>query len=471
MLLYSIVGRAAHIVLAFDSEPIVSNYGQDRPYNNSVMSKNLDTSIAAAPDPEVAALRVERLLEDATARKNIDSLAEELLPDFLTLIGTSNFLFHILCRRPDWISLVGRGFSHDKEELMKVKDLDALRLYKYRSLLQLTWMDISNQFEYRKVLHGLSLLAESILQHALRLVLDADEYEKASRWLAVFALGKLGAAELNYSSDIDLIFVSANAEETDAELQEIQLLINQGIRKLSQAMEEKTQDGFLYRVDLKLRPWGSSGPLCMGLDATEQYYESSSEPWERFAWLRSRLIAGSTEVGKELELRMRPFVFMRSLSTEDLERFVQIKNDMARARKRRGKWNVKVGEGGIRDIEFFTQILQIVNAAEHDELQKTNTVEILNGLTSAGVLKNEEGKELLNSYLFLRRLENRLQMVDERQTHELPDARNERLKIARSLRIDGTSNDEIMDNFENALFMNQSVAKMYFEKILPQQGG
>ena len=178
-----------------------------------------------------------------------------------------------------------------------------------------------------------------------------------------------------------------------------------------------------------------------------------------------------TEVGKELELRMRPFVFMRSLSTEDLERFVQIKNDMARARKRRGKWNVKVGEGGIRDIEFFTQILQIVNAAEHDELQKTNTVEILNGLTSAGVLKNEEGKELLNSYLFLRRLENRLQMVDERQTHELPDARNERLKIARSLRIDGTSNDEIMDNFENALFMNQSVAKMYFEKILPQQGG
>jgi len=158
---------------------------------------------------------------------------------------------------------------------------------------------------------------------------------------------------------------------------------------------------------------------------------------------------------------------MRSLSTDDLDRFLQIKHDMSKARKRRGHWNVKVGEGGIRDIEFFVQMLQIVNAADHDVLQKTNTIEVLAGLTSSGLLTGVEEKELLHSYLFLRRLENRLQMVDERQTHELPDSQKERTKIARSLRIEGESNDEILDIFENELFVNQSIAKKYFERVLP----
>lgn len=234
-------------------------------------------------------------------------------------------------------------------------------------------------------------------------------------------------------------------------------------------MEETTAEGFLYRVDLKLRPWGNSGPLCMTLDATEHYYEASSEAWERFAWLRSRVVAGSRAIGNELQQRMKPFVFIRSLSTDDLDRFIQIKQDMSKARKRRGHWNVKVGEGGIRDIEFFAQMLQIVNAAEHEELQKTNTLSVLSGLASSGLLSETEEKELVNSYLFLRRLENRLQMIDERQTHELPDARKERLKLARSLRIAGNSNEEILNNFENELFVNQSIAKMYFERILPQQ--
>ena len=142
---------------------------------------------------------------------------------------------------------------------------------------------------------------------------------------------------------------------------------------------------------------------------------------------------------------------------------------MSKARKRRGHWNVKLGEGGIRDIEFFAQILQLVNAAEHKELQKTNTVSVLTGLVSAGILNDLDKKELMNSYLFLRRLENRLQMIDERQTHDLPDSRSERMKLALSLRIAGENNDEKLDNFENELFVNQSIAKMYFDRILPQQ--
>ena len=431
------------------------------------MVDNLDKLLQGSPDPEFTALRLQRLYEDDATHVAIESLSAPLLDDFLTIIGSSAFLYHCICRHPRMIDLLGQKFWMDDSELNAVRDFDSLRLFKYRALFKLTWMDVSYQYDYAEVLNGLSVLAEAIFQHSLRLALAPNDHEKVCEWMTVFALGKLGASELNYSSDIDLVFVSANAEDIGVDIEDVQSLLINSIRTVSQAIEEKTEEGFLYRVDLKLRPWGSSGPLCMGLDATEHYYEASSEPWERFAWLRSRVIAGSREIGRELMQRLRPFIFMRSLSTDDLDRFLQIKHDMSKARKRRGHWNVKVGEGGIRDIEFFVQMLQIVNAADHDVLQKTNTIEVLAGLTSSGMLTGVEEKELLHSYLFLRRLENRLQMVDERQTHELPDSQKDRLKIARSLRIEGGSNDEILDNFENELFVNQSIAKKYFERVLP----
>ena len=154
---------------------------------------------------------------------------------------------------------------------------------------------------------------------------------------------------MNFSSDIDLMFVSVNPGTSINEYQALQKILFDAIRSLNQAMEEKTAEGFLYRVDLKLRPWGNSGPLCMAIDDTENYYAASSEPWERFAWLRARSIAGSETLWNDLLMRMQPFIYKRSLSTDDLARFVTIKNDMGKARKRQGHWNVKVGEGGIRD--------------------------------------------------------------------------------------------------------------------------
>ncbi len=332
------------------------------------MTIDFDYWLEKSPDPETTALRLQRICEDAFSRKAVESLAIPLFNDLLTIIGTSDFLFHFLCRHPENIKLLGKKFSIDDYNLDEVLSFDSLRLFKYQQLLKLTWMDISYKHDYVEVLDGLSVLAETILQHSFNLALKPEDFKKVNQWMSVFGLGKLGASELNYSSDIDLIFVSANIEDTETDIHGVQSLLMDSIRKVSHAIEKKTTEGFLYRVDLKLRPWGSSGPLCMSLDATEQYYEASSEPWERFAWLRSRLVAGSEEVGSELQNRMRPFIFMRSLSTEDLEKFVLIKNDMSKARKRRGHWNVKLGEGGIRDIAFLAQILQLVNAAEHREL-------------------------------------------------------------------------------------------------------
>ena len=205
----------------------------------------------------------------------------------------------------------------------------------------------------------------------------------------------------------------------------------------------------------------------MTIDDAENYYEASSDSWERFAWLRARPIAGAETVGLELLQRMRPFIYMRSLSTDDLDRFLDIKHEMSLARKRHGHWNVKVGEGGIRDIEFFVQTLQIVNAASHKELQTTNTINIMAGLETAGLITEDEEQEIYHSYLYLRRLENRLQMIDEQQTHELPDDHSQRLIIARSLAVDNTSDKEVLNYFENELYEHQTLARTFFDRILP----
>ncbi len=282
----------------------------------------LDKLLQGSPDPELTALRLQRLYEDDATRVAIESLSAPLLNDFLTIIGSSAFLYHCICRHPQMIDLLGQNFSMDDNELNAVRDFDSLRLFKYRALFKLTWMDVSYQHDYAEVLNGLSVLAEAIFQHSLRLALAPNDYKKVCEWMTVFALGKLGASELNYSSDIDLVFVSANAEDIGVDIEDVQSLLIHSIRTVSQAIEEKTEEGFLYRVDLKLRPWGSSGPLCMGLDATEHYYEASSEPWERFAWLRSRVIAGSLAIGKELMQRLRPFIFRKSPSRGSVRDFI-----------------------------------------------------------------------------------------------------------------------------------------------------
>lgn len=431
------------------------------------MLQKLEQLIRSSPDPEVAANRMERLCADVTALREIEHLSPELLRDLISIISTSNFLFHFLIRHPESITKIGCLSSPRDSDLDTVTDFNALRLYKYQELLKITWMDMSRTCDYELVLKSLSMLAETVVRRAMRLTLDQDNTRLVMRSLAVMALGKLGAAELNFSSDIDLVYVSVNPETHQGDYQDLQNIQLEAIRRLNSALEKTTEEGFLYRVDMKLRPWGASGPMVMAIDDTEHYYEASSEPWERFAWLRARCIAGYTQLGIDMKQRMRPFVFMRSLSTDDLERFLEIKNDMSKARKRKGYWNVKVGEGGIRDIEFFIQMLQIVNASKHESLQTTNTLEALAGLDLSGLISREDEQQLCSTYLYLRRLENRLQMIDERQTHNLPDTREQRLRLARSLITGGDTDDEILGNFERELFINQSIAKRYFERILP----
>lgn len=427
----------------------------------------LEHCIELAPDPQAASLRLDRMRQDAAVRRYLDALPPRRLGEFVALISVSRFLFHFLCRHPEVIALGSEATSVPAAKPPECRTADELRLYKYRELFRIAWRDVSSHGAYEDVLAALTSLAEVILRQAMNLAVSSAEGWIWRDSLCVCALGKLGAGELNFSSDIDLVFLSDNHGPSGIEIGPFQKRLSDALRDLVRFLEEKTADGFLYRVDLNLRPWGRSGPLFMAIDDAEHYFEASSDPWERYAWLRARPIAGAVALGEDLRQRLQPFIFTRSLGSQDLDRFVGIKNEISRVRSRRGHWNVKVGEGGIRDIEFFVQTLQLVNGARCTYLQSTNTLHALAGLMRAGLISRDEEGAMRRAYLFLRRLENRLQMVDEQQTHELPDEPARRRVLARSLGFASGVDEESLHNFETELSVARSVARTFFERILP----
>lgn len=435
------------------------------------MTDRLAKLIEQSPDPQATSLKLDRLRDDPVARNIIDGLAPDILTGFVQIIGTSKFLYHALCRHPDSIALIGQSFDPAASIHYEINNTDALRRYKYSELLKITWMDLANTCRYEEVLTALSCLADNVIRIAGRLVAGGENISADNKpldgQLALFGMGKLGAVELNYSSDVDLIFVCAKvAGRSGLQLQEDSI---NHIRRFGRLLEEQTEEGFLYRVDLKLRPWGKSGPLVLSIDDTEQYYEASKEAWERFAWLRARLVDGSDDIGSDLLQRLKPFVFHRALSADDLQRFLQIKTKMADVRMRDGCWNVKLGEGGIRDIEFYIQMLQLVNGGHYPELRSTNTLTTLDALVQCGIMENDENQMIRDAYLFLRRLENRLQIIDERQTHDLPDEIDKRQFLARSLGFEGPSDEECLARFETTLSTYRQTATQCFERILVEK--
>jgi len=431
-----------------------------------VISKYKDL-LDQSPNPELASLRLQRLLQEDAVVKVISEKPAEFTRVFIHLIAVSNFLFHYLCREPEVIHLIGSENS-ELIHIAKVSDIEGLRLLKYRELLRITSLDIYNQIPYEQILLALSEMADAILNKVLELI----EADRELKWagkevsLALFAMGKLGAQELNYSSDVDLIFVCANGEDINGDINEYHSAVVQRIRYFIRYLEEKKSTGFLYRVDLNLRPWGRSAPLVMPIDDTEHYYEASTEAWERFAWLRARYISGSESLAADMLERMRPYRYRNILGLDDLERFIGIKSEMADIRNKKGSWNVKMGDGGIRDIEFFIQVLQIVNAKNYPVLQQTNTLELLTCMVQIGLIDNNEAVIIRESYLFLRRLENRLQMVDELQVHDLPDEEEKRLVIARSMGFTDDNKNVSLDKFDEYLISQRNVAKACFDKIL-----
>jgi len=425
-------------------------------------SVKLDSFIAQSSNPEEVANKLGRLCEKHIASQCINELSSHNQHLLVKILDISDFLTRFLNCNPEAIAQIGAEPVFP-QAISNIQDLAELRRFKYQTLLQITAMDLANSCPYETIFELLTRLADIVIAsvHSVSVrELEKETGRNLDDEIAALALGKLGAREINYSSDIDLIFVS------ETECQQVQEDYFKHIRTFSRLMEMRTDDGFLYRVDLNLRPWGKSAPLILDIDATEQYYEASKEAWERFAWLRARAVAGKSTLADELLSRLRPFVFHRALGADDVERFIQIKSAMADARQQPGQWNIKTGEGGIRDVEFFVQLLQITNGAYIKDLRVTNTLKALEELSRHDLISTEDQEQLKDTYIFLRKLEHRVQMQDEQQTHALPDDKQKQSRIACSMGYDGDDVNEKFMRFNEDLLFHRQVAKQFFERVL-----
>jgi glutamate-ammonia-ligase adenylyltransferase len=257
----------------------------------------------------------------------------------------------------------------------------------------------------------------------------------------ILGMGKLGGRELNFSSDIDLIFVyEEHGETAGADGGSAGCLSNQEFfRKLGEmlvrGMSEASADGHLYRVDLRLRPEGRSGAIAASLRSCEVYYESWGQAWERQALIKARPVAGSLALGESFLRMVAPFVYRQSLDLTALDEIRAMKDriNLSVAQDQRARRNVKLGYGGIREIEFLVQGIQLLHGGKNSWVREPNTLRALHRLASQTVLADPDYEALVRAYTFLRRLEHRLQIIHDRQTHTLPDDAQEIQSLGRRM--------------------------------------
>ncbi len=300
------------------------------------------------------------------------------------------------------------GAQHDDEPAL----MRRLRRLRQRVLLRLIARDLGGLAGLEEVCGTMTDLAELAIGAALE-----------ERELIVVGMGKLGGRELNVSSDIDLVFVHPGGLE-DQERYE------RAGRRLIRLLSALTEDGFVFRVDMRLRPYGDSGPLACSFDFLETYFVTQGREWERYAWIKARALTGTR--GEELFRIVRPFVFRKYLDYGTLGAMRQLHAEVRRDVARRElAGNVKLGPGGIREIEFVAQALQLVRGGREPELTVRPTLEVLALLGQKRLLPPEAARELSAAYVFLRNVEHRLQYLDDAQRHDLPEHAEERAAIAR----------------------------------------
>ncbi len=319
----------------------------------------------------------------------------------------------------------------------------ALRRFRREEVIRIIWRDIAGLAQLDEILEDLTRLADVCVTRALDLLhgwMVAEfgtprDGEGCEQRLVVLGMGKLGARELNLSSDIDLIFAFPAMGEVDGPrfLANEQFFVRLA-RRLVQALDTITVDGFVFRVDTRLRPFGDSGPLAMSFGAMEDYYQSHAREWERYAMIKGRVVAGSARPGEQLMAMLRPFVYRRYLDFGAIDSLRGMKQLISKELKRKSMAdNVKLGPGGIREIEFIGQAFQLIRGGREPGLQIRPIRSVLRLLEQKGLLPAYAVRQLDDAYEFLRLVENRLQAWMDKQTHLLPEDDPGRLRLARAM--------------------------------------
>ena len=320
----------------------------------------------------------------------------------------------------------------------------ALREFRNQQMLRIIWRDISGWSDLQNTTNELSALAEVCINAAREYyVQPASDFsqefglpfnlDNTPQELIVIAMGKLGAWELNLSSDIDLIFAYQEEGETTGGKKNIDnasYFVRLG-KKVIAALNNATEDGFVFRVDMRLRPFGDGGVLASSFNALENYYQIHGREWERYAMIKSRVVAGSQEASDELMQMLRPFVYRRYMDYGAYESMRELKVMISQQVKRKGmQGNVKLGAGGIREIEFIGQVLQLIRGGRDVRYQCRELLKVLEIVKQEQRLPEYVVNELTQAYDFLRNTEHRLQALKDQQTHQLPETDLEKTRLA-----------------------------------------
>ena len=434
----------------------------------------------ATPLPDMALNGVERIgtIVGRDALLDLCSRRSQVV-QLMNICGSSPFLTNIICKDPSYF----RRLFPEREVMRRRTEAEMLatlrsrvpvavgyqevfshlRRFKYSEMLRIAARDLNGLAPLEEVTAELASLASATLQIAYEAALG-ELVTEHGRPLAqtpagpveasftIIGMGKLGGRELNFSSDIDLIyFFSSDRGEstgipdgkggTKGKLS-LHAFFVKLAEMVSRAISQVTADGFVFRVDMGLRPDGKAGDLATSKRSAEVYYESWGQSWERAAMMKARPVAGSLELGYEILASLDPFIYRRYLDYNLIEDMMSMKKriDVSLARSQEGEINIKLGRGGIREIEFFIQALQLVYAGKNPKLRERNSLKALETLRSSRIIKDSDCTALAEAYRFLRTVEHRIQVVQERQTHLLPKKDDEMQALARRcgfLRKDG----------------------------------
>lgn len=408
------------------------------------LAPRLGESLECCADPDDGLSQLARFAQARGWRLALWHLFQDHpagLEALVRVIAASRYLADVLVRNPEFLDLVSdsdlvrrrRGRDELAFELEQTclpfesaaGKLDAVRRLRRREILRIGAADLLGLADLRQTTEQLSLLAEAVIRQCLAIVAGGRQQDE----LAVLALGKLGGCELNYSSDIDLVFVAIDEERLPS--------ATKLARELTAALGNATGEGFLYRVDLRLRPYGASGALVVSAEMFRDYLASQAHPAERQAMLKARLVAGDEAEGSGLLDSIWPLLAADAAAARSRVRELKRRIERQLARGGQNERHVKLSPGGIRDVEFVVQALQLEAAAERPDLAVGNTLGALDALAQAGVIAGDDADELREAYVFHRLLEHRLQLMDNRQVHRLPDDWAELRRVARSLAFAG----------------------------------
>ena len=370
------------------------------------------------------------------------------MSEIIQKLGLSRFAQRLLAAQPAFGAELQDPARFTRAEMLNAlagpgDDMRKLRQLRNRVLLRVMARDLSGRADLNEVCGTMSDLAEVALSSAA-----------GNEGLIVVGMGKLGGRELNVSSDIDLVFLYDGAPEHQERYE-------RAGRRLIRLLSEQTEDGFVFRVDMMLRPYGRSGPLACNFDALENYLITQGREWERYAWLKARPVAGPATAA--LDAIVRPFVFRKYLDYATLAAMrslhAEVRRDVAR---RELAEHVKLGPGGIREIEFIVQAIQLIRGGRDAELRVRPTLEALAVLSRKNLLPETAILQLRDAYLFLRNLEHRLQYLDDAQRHDLPEDESDRFRVAQMCGF------AAWQDFYAALQAHRQAVSHHFEEVFAE---